>query len=73
MKLDIVPPASGAAESQRIDASQVALASTDALPCDKRPMPAMPAGDTQRLMGFPNVVKVRGWRDHFASSSWAGI
>ena len=27
---------------------------------NQRPMLAVPARDTQQLMGFPNVVKVRG-------------
>jgi hypothetical protein len=64
MKLDYVPLALGAAELERIDAAQVALARADALSRNERPMLAVLARDAQRLMGFPDVVKVRGWRNH---------
>ena len=64
VKLDNLPFALGAAELERIDAAQVSLARADALSRNERPMLAVLARNTQRLMGFPDVVKVRGWRDH---------
>ena len=64
MKLDNVPLALGATELERIDAAQVALARADALSRNERPMLAVLACNAQRLMGLPDVVKVRGWRDH---------
>jgi hypothetical protein len=64
VKLDNVPHALGAPELERVDAAQVALARVDALARDERPMLAVLASDTQRLMGFPDVVKVRGWKNH---------
>ena len=64
VKLDNVPLALAASELERVDAAQVALARADALARNKRSMLAVLASDTQRLMGFPDVVKVRGWRDH---------
>lgn len=64
MKLDNVLHALGASELERIDAAQVALTRADARSRDERPMLAVLARNAQRLMGFPDVVKVRGWRDH---------
>lgn len=64
VELDIVPLALCAPELERVDAARVALARVDALARDERPMLAVIAGNAQRLMGFPDVVKVRGWRDH---------
>jgi hypothetical protein len=64
VKLDNVPLALGAPELERVDAAQVAMARADALTCNERPMLAVLARNAQRLMGFPDVVKVRGWRDH---------
>jgi len=64
VKLDNVPLALGAAELERVDAAQVALARADALSRNERPKLAVLASNAQRLMGFPDVVKVRGWRDH---------
>lgn len=64
MKLDDVPLALGATKRERIDAAQVALARADALSRNERPMLAVLARNAQWLMGFPHVVKVRGWRNH---------
>jgi AICAR transformylase/IMP cyclohydrolase PurH len=64
VELDNVALALGAPELERIDAVQVALARADALSRNERPVLAVLARDAQRLMGFPDVVKVRGWRDH---------
>jgi hypothetical protein len=64
VELDNVPLALGAPELERIDAAQVALARADALSRNERPVLAVLARNAQRLMGFPHVVKVRGWRDH---------
>jgi hypothetical protein len=64
VKLDNVPLAPGAPELERVDAAQVALARADALARNKCSMLAVLASDTQRLMGFPDVVEVRGLRDH---------
>lgn len=64
MKLDNVPLALGAPELERVDAAQVALARADALARNERPMLAVLARNAQRLMRFPDVVKVRGKRDH---------
>ena len=64
MKFEHAPLALGAAKFERIDAPQIVLARSNALSRDKRPMLAVPAGDAQRQMGFPNVVKVGRWRDH---------
>jgi hypothetical protein len=64
VKLDNVPLALGAPELERIDAAQVALARADAPSRNERPMLAVLARNTQRLMGFPDVVKVREWKDH---------
>ena len=64
MKFESAPLALGAAKFKRIDAPHIVLASSDALSRNERPMLAVPTGDTQRQMGFPNVVKVGRWRDH---------
>jgi hypothetical protein len=64
VKLERAPLALGAAKSKRIDAPHIVLAISNALSRNESPMLAVPAGDAQRQMGFPNVVEVGRWRDH---------